>query len=97
LARCASRNHDPFLDSLVVDHPRLAKHVCGSRHGCGGVVALGSLGEAATLTFDEKISILESCKRALGDRVPLIAGIAGLSTAECVALAKRAASVGATA
>ena len=85
----------PFLDSLVVDHPRLAKHVVWlADHGCGGVVALGSLGEAATLTFDEKISILESCKRALGDRVPVIAGIAGLSTAECVALAKRAASIG---
>ena len=85
----------PFLDSLAVDHPRLAKHVVWlADHGCGGVVALGSLGEAATLTFDEKISILESCKKALGDRVPVIAGIAGLSTAECVALAKRAASVG---
>ena len=85
----------PFLDDLTVDHARLAKHVVWlADHGCRGIVALGSLGEAATLTFDEKISILETCKRALGDRVPLVAGIAGLSTAECVALAKRAAAVG---
>jgi dihydrodipicolinate synthase/N-acetylneuraminate lyase len=85
----------PFFDSLAVDHARLANHVSWLvEHGCRGVVALGSLGEAATLSFDEKISILETCKRALGDHVPLIAGVAGLSTTECVALARRAASVG---
>lgn len=85
----------PFLDSLAVDYARLEKHVAWlADHGCRGIVALGSLGEAATLGFDEKIRILESCKRAVGDRVPVVAGIAGLSTAECVALAQRAARVG---
>ena len=62
--------------------------------GCAGIVALGSLGESATLTFDEKVAILETCRRALADGVPLIAGIAGLSTAECVALARAAESAG---
>ena len=86
----------PFLDDLSIDHARLSKHVAWlADTGCRGIVALGSLGEAQTLGFDEKISILETCKRALGDRIPLIAGIAGLSTAECVALAKRAAAAGA--
>src|SRR3954465_7670701 len=85
----------PFLESFAVDHPRIAKHVVWlADNGCRGIVALGSLGEAATVTFDEKISILETCKRAVGDRIPLVAGIAGLSTAECVALAKGAQGVG---
>jgi 4-hydroxy-tetrahydrodipicolinate synthase len=85
----------PFLDDLSIDHDRLAKHVTWlADTGCRGIIPLGSLGESATLTFDEKISILETCKRALGDRVPLVAGIAGLSTAECVSLAKRAAHAG---
>jgi 1-pyrroline-4-hydroxy-2-carboxylate deaminase len=85
----------PFNDDLTVDHARLAKHVAWlTDQGCRGIVALGSLGESATLTFDEKISILETCKRALEDRVPIVAGIAGLSTAECVSLAKRAAHIG---
>jgi 1-pyrroline-4-hydroxy-2-carboxylate deaminase len=85
----------PFRDDLSVDHARLAKHVAWlADHGCRGIVALGSLGESATLTFDEKISILESCKRVLEDRVPLVAGIAGLSTAECVSLAKRSVLAG---
>jgi len=80
----------PFLGDLSIDHDRLAKHVAWlADTGCRGIVALGSLGESATLTADEKISILETCKRALGDRVPLVAGIAGLSTTECVSLAKR--------
>src|SRR5689334_11852450 len=85
----------PFLDSLAVDHRRLENHVRWlAERGSHGIVALGSLGEAATLTFDEKISILETCKRAVGDNVPLIAGIAGLSTSECVALAQRSADAG---
>src|ERR1043165_1242100 len=85
----------PFLDTYAVDHDRLAKHVVWlADNGCRGIVALGSLGEAATVTFDEKISILETCKRAVGDRIPIVAGIAGLSTAECVALAKGAQKIG---
>jgi 4-hydroxy-tetrahydrodipicolinate synthase len=85
----------PFLDSFEIDHTRLSRHASWLvDRGCRGIVALGSLGEAQTLTFDEKISILETIKRALGDRAPLIAGIAGLSTAECVALARRAKDVG---
>ena len=85
----------PFLETLAVDHARLVHHVTWLvEHGCRGIVALGSLGEAATLGFEEKISILESCKRAAGSRVPVIAGIAGLSTVECVALAQRAERVG---
>ena len=85
----------PFGAGLAVDHPRLGKHVRWlTDSGCRGIVALGSLGEAATLRFDEKVSILETCRKALGNDVPLVAGIAGLATAECVALAERAAAVG---
>ena len=85
----------PFTTDLAVDHAFLREHASWLvDEGCTGIVALGSLGESATLTFDEKVAILESCRSAVGGRVPVIAGIAGLSTAECVALARRAASVG---
>jgi 1-pyrroline-4-hydroxy-2-carboxylate deaminase len=85
----------PFLSNLAVDHPRISKHVTWlGENGCRGIVALGSLGEAATLAFDEKITILETCNRAVGSNLPVIAGIAGLSTAECIALAQRAAKMG---
>ena len=85
----------PFHVDLTVDHDFLAKHVNWLvDHGCTGIVALGSLGESATLTADEKVSILESCVAAVGDRVPVVAGIAGLSTSECVTLARRAERAG---
>ena len=85
----------PFAPDLSVDHDFLREHATWLvDNGCTGIVALGSLGESATLTFDEKVEILDSCVRAVGERVPVIAGIAGLSTTECVALARRAAAAG---
>ena len=85
----------PFRDDLSVNHEELATHVRWLvDNGCVGIVALGSLGESATLTSDEKVQILVTCRTALPASVPVIAGIAGLSTAECVALARRAADAG---
>jgi 1-pyrroline-4-hydroxy-2-carboxylate deaminase len=85
----------PFNKDLTVDHDFLARHVTWLvDHGCTGIVALGSLGESATLAFDEKVQILASCVAAIGDRVPVVAGIAGLRTAECVALAEQAQAAG---
>jgi 4-hydroxy-tetrahydrodipicolinate synthase len=85
----------PFASDLSVDHAFLREHAGWLvDNGCTGIVALGSLGESATLSFEEKVAILESCRRGVGDRVPVVAGIAALSTSECVALARRAAAVG---
>ena len=85
----------PFTPDLAVDHAFLREHATWLvDEGCTGIVALGSLGESATLSFDEKVAILESCRTAVGDRVSVVAGIAGLRTSECVALARRAAAVG---
>lgn len=78
-----------------VDHEFLARHVSWLvDEGVKGIVPLGSLGEGATLTTDEKIAILETCVGAVGARVPIVPGIAGLRTSECVALAKRATELG---
>lgn len=85
----------PFRPDVTVDHDFIGEHVAWLvDNGCTGIVALGSLGEAATLTFQEKVEILRTCHRAVGDRVPVIAGIAGLATDECVALARAAEEVG---
>ncbi len=86
----------PFHDDGSVDETFLAEHVRWLiDRGCRGIVALGSLGEGATLTFAEKIEILEVCRDALAGRAPLVAGISGLSTAGCVQLARAAAEAGA--
>jgi 1-pyrroline-4-hydroxy-2-carboxylate deaminase len=85
----------PFNADLRVDHGFLAEHarwlVDG---GCTGLVPLGSLGEGATLTAAEKRQVLETCVRAVGERVPVVPGISSLSTAEAVALARDARQIG---
>ncbi len=83
----------PFETDFSVDDEALAAHARWLiENGCVGIVALGSLGESATLSGDEKVQILETLRRALPAKVPVIAGIAGLSTPECVSLARRAES-----
>lgn len=85
----------PFKPDLSVDHEFLARHVSWLiDNGCTGIVPLGSLGESATLERDEKIAILRTCVAAVGHRVPVVAGIAGLSTREGVRLAQAAADAG---
>jgi 4-hydroxy-tetrahydrodipicolinate synthase len=85
----------PFRADLSIDHEALADHVQWLiDSGCVGIVALGSLGESQSLTSDEKIAILATCRRALPAGVPLIAGISGLTTSECTSLAHRAADAG---
>lgn len=84
----------PFTPELQVDHAFMARHARWMiENGCTGVVALGSLGEGATLRFDEKIAILENLVTTLGD-VPVVAGISSLSTSEAVELALEAKRVG---
>lgn len=87
----------PFGSDGEIDAPALAAHVGWlADAGCRGIVALGSLGEGATLRADEKVRVLQVCREALSGRLPLIAGISGLSTEECVALARAAERVGCT-
>jgi 1-pyrroline-4-hydroxy-2-carboxylate deaminase len=84
-----------FDENLNIDHAFVAKHARWLiDNGCTAIIAPGSLGESATLSFDEKIALWFTLVDAVGERVPVVAAIAALSTAEAVALAKRAAEVG---
>src|SRR6476660_3757830 len=82
-------------EKLNIDHDFVAKH---SKwlidNGCTGIVTPGSLGESATLSFDEKLAIWKTVIDAVGSRVPIVAAIASLSTAEAVRLAQHAADAG---
>ncbi len=81
----------------AIDHPALAKHCRWMiESGCRGIICCGSLGESATLSFEEKISVVQTCVRAVGARAPVVIGVAALSTAEAVALARAAAKAGAS-
>lgn len=87
----------PFSSDDSIDHGFLSTYVDRMvRAGCRGIVPLGSLGEGNTLSFDEKVAVLETVKRAIGSRAALCPGIAALSTREAVRLAKASADKGAT-
>jgi len=84
-----------FRSNTDVDHPFMATHCRWLiENGCTGVVALGSLGEGATLTFDEKVAILKNCAAALQGRAPVVAAISSLTTSEAIRLAKTAQTAG---
>jgi 1-pyrroline-4-hydroxy-2-carboxylate deaminase len=84
-----------FNTDLSIDHSFISQHVQWLvENGCAGIVPIGSLGEGATLSFDEKIAILKTVVTAVGDKVPVVPGIAALSTAEAIRLAKAAQDVG---
>jgi 4-hydroxy-tetrahydrodipicolinate synthase len=84
-----------FKEDLTVDHEFVAGHAAWLvDNGCTGIVALGSLGEGATLSFAEKKEVLATCVKALDGRAPVVAGISALSTADAVALAKAAEDAG---
>lgn len=86
----------PFTAGGEVDHAFLAEHAKRLVDaGCTGLVPLGSLGESATLTFDEKIAIVRTLVAAVGARVPVVAGVAALSAQEGIALAQAAKDAGA--
>lgn len=85
----------PFRPDGEVDHDFMARHALWMiDSGCSGIVALGSLGEGATLRFDEKVEILRNCVGTAGGRAPVAAAIAALSTREAVALAREAEGAG---
>jgi dihydrodipicolinate synthase/N-acetylneuraminate lyase len=80
-----------FNEDLTIDHAFQAKHVKWLvDQGCTGIVTPGSLGEGATLTFEEKQALWQTSASAAGSRAPVIAAIAALSTAEAVELARSA-------
>jgi 4-hydroxy-tetrahydrodipicolinate synthase len=87
----------PFDALLAVDDAALAAHVEWMlAGGCAGIVPLGSLGESNTLSFPEKLRVLDVARETLAGRAPLVPGIAAFSTAEASALAREAERRGCT-
>ena len=84
-----------FAKGSRIDHAFMTNHCQWLvENGCTGVVALGSLGEGATLSFDEKAAVLNTCVQALKGRGSVVAAISSLTTAEAVSLAKQAHAAG---
>ena len=84
-----------FHPDFSINHDMVARHAQWLiENGCTGIICLGSLGEAATLTFQEKIEVLKTVVGALDGNAPVVSAISALSTAEAVELAKAAYAAG---
>jgi 1-pyrroline-4-hydroxy-2-carboxylate deaminase len=88
----------PFGPDLSVDLGALGRHARWLvDRGCRGVVVLGSLGEGATLSREERRAAVEACVAALKGRNPVAAAVASSRTSEAVELARDAERAGAAA
>jgi 1-pyrroline-4-hydroxy-2-carboxylate deaminase len=84
-----------FRADLSIDHAFVARHAQWlTENGCTGIICLGSLGEAATLTFQEKVDVLRTVIKSLDGAAPVVAAVSALSTSEAVAMAKAAHQAG---
>ena len=75
----------PFLFDGTIDFTGLEKTI---EHLINGmvdyIVVLGTTGESATLTQEEKQKIFKFTAQKVNKRIPLVAGIGGNNTAEIV-------------
>jgi len=84
-----------FRPDFSIDHAFVGRHAQWLiENGCTGIICLGSLGEAATLTFQEKVETLRTLVKAMDGAAPVISAVSALSTGEAVSLAKAAQDAG---
>jgi 1-pyrroline-4-hydroxy-2-carboxylate deaminase len=62
--------------------------------GASGIILGGTLGEASTLTKEEKEVLIKTTLRIVEGKIPVIVNIAEQTTSEAITLAKRAQEIG---
>jgi 4-hydroxy-tetrahydrodipicolinate synthase len=88
----------PFDASGAVDVAALAGNVTALLDGgVHGIVATGTMGEAGSLSTQERRTVVSAIVEAVGGRVPVIVGVSAGNPAAAIALAADAADAGADA
>ena len=64
--------------------------------GVDGILSMGTLGEAATMTLDEKLVFMKTIVDAAAGRVPVFVGTTCINTRDTIALTRQAVDIGAT-
>ena len=91
----------PYLVSPIDAQGRILTDVLGRlvadliNAGVQGLTPLGSTGEFAYLSREQRAAVVRSTIEAAGKRVPVIAGVASMSTADAVEQAKSYQALGA--
>jgi 4-hydroxy-tetrahydrodipicolinate synthase len=72
-----------FNEDHSLDFEGIKRHIEAQIDaGVHGLVPLGTLGEKSSLSFDEKLDVVEANVEASGGRVPVVPGVAETTTAE---------------
>ena len=86
----------PFKEDQSVDYEaavNVAEKLVEDKKA-DSIILTGTTGEFFSMNFDERAKIFECVKNAVGDKIPLIAGTAVVSTMETIALSKKAEELG---
>ena len=85
-----------FSASGTLDLPAFQKNVQAQVNaGASGIILGGTLGEASTLTADEKNTLVKTTQETVDNHVSVVLNIAEQSTQDAVAAAKNAEAIGA--
>jgi 4-hydroxy-tetrahydrodipicolinate synthase len=86
----------PFKDDLSIDWDGYARVLdyCACPDGIAAVFVNGHAGEGGSLSDDERVAVIKRTRAHIGAK-PLLAGIIGHSTAECIHQARIAEAAGA--
>lgn len=89
----------PFTSTGDVDHEALARHArwLAGVEGVTAIVCNAHAGEGLSLTPDERLEVIRTLVSAVGDTVPIIAGVGGEGSRVAALEAKAAAEAGARA
>jgi 1-pyrroline-4-hydroxy-2-carboxylate deaminase len=86
----------PFKEDGAIDYDMFRKNLTAQIDaGVHGLILAGSLGEASTLSTEEKFELLKFTKATVGDDYPVVLNIAEQATREAIAIAKKAEELGA--
>ncbi|MBE9465431.1 dihydrodipicolinate synthase family protein [Dyadobacter subterraneus] len=86
----------PFNADDTIDFDLFEKNLSAQvEAGITGVIVAGSLGEASTLTTEEKFELVKYAKKSLPAGMPVVLCIAEQSTFVAVSIAKQAEAIGA--
>lgn len=78
-----------------VDYPALAKLVAWHiEAGTSAIVAVGTTGESATLSYAEQADVIQFVMKEVAGRIPVIAGTGVPSTAKTIELTRQAMGLG---
>jgi len=86
----------PFKEDQSVDYEAavsIAEKLIADQQA-DSIILTGTTGEFFTMSFEERVKLFKVIKDAVGNKIPLMAGVGCASTIETMALAKKAEELG---